>query len=199
MPKSVRNKKASVDQDVEKSNSMIISAESIESSIFLLRGQKVMLDADLAPLYEESIKRLKQQVNRNISRFPKDFMFQLTWEELDCLRLHFATLKKFDHKHDPNSMRGRHIKYLPYAFTGQGIAMLSSVLTSKRAIQVNIAIMRAFVKIRQLLTFNKELIQKLSEIEHKIGRHDQDIISLFSAINKILKDESKPKGKFGFV
>lgn len=183
----------------DKSGSLIISAETIESRIFIIRGRKVILDFDLARLYEESVKRLKQQVNRNIDRFPNDFMFKLTWNELDSLRLQNATLEKFGQKNSINSMRGRHSKYLPYAFTEEGIAMLSSVLKSKRAVQVNIAIMRAFVKLRQMISMSQELSQKLSELEHKIGQHDQDIISLFNAINKILKYDEKPKDKFGFV
>lgn len=174
---------------VEKSDSIsIISAEGIESGILLIREQKVMLDADLAELYGISTKRLNEQVKRNIKRFPQDFMFSLTYAEKSDV------VANCDHLVD--------IKFsnqTPYVFTEQGIAMLSSVLNSERAVQVNIAIMRAFVKVRQLLTFNKELVKKLSELEHKIGRHDQDIIGLFSAINKILKDESKPKGKFGFI
>ena len=166
---------------------MIISGENIESHIVLIRGQQVMLDADLANFYGVRTKVLIQAVKRNISRFPDDFMLRLTSHEFACLRSQIVT-----------SNRGGR-RYIPFAFTEQGIAMLSSVLNSDRAILVNIAIMRAFVKLRQILSSNKELAQKLSELEHKVGHLDQDIISLFSAINKILKDESKPKGKMGFV
>lgn len=178
---------------VEKSNNLdlIVSDKSIESRIFIIRDRKAILDTDLALLYGETVKRLKQQVNRNIDRFPNDFMFTLSWEEVDSLRLQNATLY--------SSMRGRHIKYPPYAFTEEGISMLSSVLRSKRAILVNIAIMRAFVKLRQMISINKELAQKIAELEHKIGQHDQDIISLFNAINQMLRYEDKPKGKIGFI
>ena len=114
--------------------------ESIKTRIYDIRGLKVMLDSDLAELYEVEVKYLKRQVNRNIERFPKDFMFELTHEEYDSLRCQFGTLK---------SGRGQHAKYLPYVFTEEGVAMLSGVLRSKTAIQVNINIMRAFVLIRQ--------------------------------------------------
>jgi len=184
-------------KSAEKNNSQDIL--SVERLIYVIRGQKVMTDKDLAVLYDVPTKRLNEQVRRNYKRFPSDFMFQLTKAEADILgqivpslRSQFATLKN-------SSKRGRHVKYLPYAFTEQGVAMLSSILNSERAIQVNIAIMRAFVKIRQMISFNKDLAQKLSEIEHKLGQHDQDIISLFGAITKIMRDESKPKNKFGFV
>ena len=114
--------------------------ESIKTRIYDIRGQKVMLDSDLAELYEVEVKYLKRQVNRNIERFPKDFMFELTHEEYNSLRCQIGTLK---------SGRGQHAKYLPYVFTEEGVAMLSGVLRSKTAIQVNINIMRAFVLIRQ--------------------------------------------------
>lgn len=174
-------------KSAEKSDNSIVSAESIESRIFLIRGRDVMIDADLADLYNVRTKVLVQAVKRNISRFPDDFMFILSKDEFANLRSQFVT-----------SNRGGR-RYLPYVFTEQGVAMLSSILNSERAIQVNIAIMRAFVKIRQMIAFNKDLAQKLSEIEHKLGQHDQDIISLFGAITKIMRDESKPKNKFGFV
>jgi len=127
---------------------LIASVEQIESRIFLVRGQKVMLDEDLAALYEVEVKVLNQAVKRNLDRFPDDSMFQLSAEEALLLRSQFVTLK---------SGRGQHRKYSPYAFTEQGVAMLSSVLHSDRAIQVNIEIMRAFVRLRQMLSTNAEL------------------------------------------
>ncbi|MFA5104548.1 MAG: ORF6N domain-containing protein [Candidatus Margulisiibacteriota bacterium] len=176
-------------RSAEKSDNIsVISAEGIETLILLIRGQKVILDVDLAELYGVTTKRLNEQVKRNIKRFPKDFMFSLTYEEKSEVVAncdHLASIR-FSHQN-------------PHAFTEQGIAMLSSVLNSDRAILVNIAIMRAFVRIRQLITFNKEIIQKLSKIEQKVGQHDQDIIDLFNAINKILRYEEQPKKKFGFV
>jgi hypothetical protein len=117
-----------------------IAVEVIATRILELRGRKVMLDRDLAKLYGVKAKRLNEQVKRNIKRFPGDFMFQLSWEEVESLRSQIATLNELRNK---VSRRGRHIKYLPYAFTEQGVAMLSSVLNSERAIQVNILIMRA--------------------------------------------------------
>ncbi len=147
-----------------------------------------MFGFDLAILYCVKSFVLNQSVKRNLKRFPEDFVFQLNHFEADLL----VSQNVIPHK-----------KYfggsLPYAFTEQGIAMLSSVLNSDRAIAVNIAIMRAFVKARQLISFNKELSQKLADLEHKVGQHDQDIIGIFSAINKMIRYEEKPKGSFGFV
>ena len=180
---------------VEKSDSVTVPIEMIENKIYIIRGQKVMIDKDLALLYGISTKRLNEQVKRNLERFPDDFMIKLNVLEANIVfglcgnsRSHIATLKQ-----------GRNIKYLPFAFTEHGILMLSSVLNSERAIQVNIAIMRAFIKIRQIVSTNKDLEKKLSEHERKIERHDEDIISLFSAIRQIIKEDSKPKGKWGFV
>jgi len=143
-----------------------------------------MLDADLAKLYGVEVKVLNQAVKRNRSRFPDDFMYHLTWEEVTILRSQietsssrsqFVTLKK-----------GQNIKYLPYVFTQEGVAMLSSVLNSKRAIQVNILIMRAFVKLRSILSTHKELAFKLKELESKIEEHDTDIKDIFEAIRQLM-------------
>jgi len=150
----------------------------------------VMLDRDLANLYDVPAKRLNEQVKRNITRFPEDFMFQLTWEEAGSLRSQFATL---------NSGRGKHIKYLPYAFTEQGVAMLSSVLNSERAVQVNIAIMRAFVKLREILSVHKELAAKLRELELKVSKHDTDILTIFEAIKQLMSPPPEPpRRRIGF-
>ncbi len=162
--------------------------EQVERRILLIRGHKVMLDNDLAKLYGVTTKRLNEQVRRNISRFPPDFMFQLTWDESEELsRSQFATLK-----------RGKNIKYLPRMFTEQGVAMLSSVLNSERAIQVNIAIMRAFVKLRQVLGTHKELAQKLAELERKWEGHDQKIQSLFEAIRQLMAPSRPSRRRIGF-
>jgi len=136
----------------------LISVEIIERKIYLIRGHKVMLDSDLAELYGIETKRLNEQVRRNLKRFPEDFMFQLTLAEAESLRSQIATLEKG---------RGEHRKYLPLVFTEQGVAMLSSVLNSERAVQVNIAIMRTFVKLRQMLASNAELARKLAAMEKK--------------------------------
>ncbi|MCX5715480.1 MAG: ORF6N domain-containing protein [Candidatus Omnitrophica bacterium] len=154
----------------------LIPSEVVEQKIFMIRGHKVMLSTHLAKLYGVKVKALLQAVRRNIDRFPEDFMFQVSWEEAEYSRSQFVTLKK-----------GQNIKYLPYAFTEQGVAMLSSVLRSKRAIQVNIAIMRAFVKLRQILSTHKELAHKLSELEHKIEKHDTEIQAIFEAIRQLME------------
>jgi phage regulator Rha-like protein len=168
----------------------ILLMESVEHKIFLIRGQKVMLSIHLAGLYDVKTKVLIQTVKRNISRFPEDFMFQLTWGETQSLRSQFVTLNKIG--------RGKHLKYLPYAFTEQGVAMLSSVLNSERAIRVNIAIMRAFVKLRQILITHKELAHKLEQLERKIEKHDADIQTIFEAIRQLMAPPEKPKRRIGF-
>ena len=145
-----------------------------------------MLDRDLAELYGVATKRLKEQVRRNISRFPEDFMFVLTNQEVRNLRSQLAT----------SSWGGT--RYIPMAFTEQGVAMLSSVLKSKRAIDVNIAIMRAFVKMREILLANKEFSEKLKIIEAHLAEHDEQFRIIFEAIRQLLKEEEKPKRKIGF-
>lgn len=136
----------------------LIPQEVIERKIYLIRERNVILDKDLAKLYGAPTKRLKEQVKRNIKRFPEDFMFELTMQESEILRSQFAT------------SRWGGERYLPYAFTEQGVAMLSSVLNSERAIEVNIAIMRAFVKLRKILSTHKELAHKLNQLERKIEK-----------------------------
>lgn len=162
----------------------IIPTERIERAIILLRHQKVMLDSDLAALYEVDTRTLNQAVKRNMDRFPSDFMFQLTKDEYDSLRSQNVTLK-----------RGQHRKYRPYVFTEQGVAMLSSVLRSDRAVQVNVEIMRAFVRLRQLLSSNEELARKLKELEEK---YDQQFGMVFEAIRKLMTPVESDKRKIGF-
>ena len=156
----------------------------IESKILFMRGKKVMLDRDLASLYGVEIKALNQAVKRNIERFPEDFMFQLNKKEAEFLRSQFVTLK-----------RGQHRKYLPYAFTENGIAMLSSVLNSQRAIHVNIQIMRTFTKLRQFMASHKELRDKIEQMENK---YDHQFRIVFDAIKKLLEPPEKPKKSIGF-
>ena len=170
----------------------LVPLERIENKIYLIRGQKVILDFDLARLYQVPTKRLKEQVKRNKDRFPDDFMFQLTWNELVFLRSQFATLK------NKGSKRGKHTKYLPYAFTEQGVAMLSSILKSKGAIQVNIIIMRTFVKLRQILSTHKAVVAKLKEHEQKINKYGGEIQLIFNAIRKMIAPAKRPKRRFGF-
>ncbi len=159
---------------------------SIEQGIRLIRGQKVLLDDDLARLYGVSVKRLNEQVRRNIARFPEDFMFQLQTGESDSLRSQFATLKKG---------RGAHRKYSPTAFTEQGVAMLSSVLRSPRAVQVNVEIMRAFVRLRRMLESNADLSRKLDALERK---YDGQFRAVFEAIRELMTPARKPGKRIGF-
>ena len=164
----------------------MVPVERIESKIFLIRSQKVMLDFDLATLYQVETKYLKRQVNRNLTRFPHDFMFQLTKSEY--LRCQNVTSTKHG---------GR--RYFPYAFTEQGVAMLSTVLNSERATQVNIAIMRAFTRLRQILAKNKDLSYLFQSLKKKVGQHDVEIGLIIKTIEKMMAIEKKPKGKIGFV
>ena len=152
--------------------------QTIQNRIYEIRGQKVLLDFDLAELYETETKRLKEAVRRNIERFPSDFMFELTKEEYNTLRTQFATLD--------NRGRGKHSKYNPFAFTEQGIAMLASVLRSSKAIEVNIQIVRAFVFLRKYALSHSELTQKLQELETKYDKQFNDI---FEAINFLIKKD----------
>jgi hypothetical protein len=170
----------------------LVPIERIESKIYMIRGQKVILDLHLAGLYQVPTKRIKEQVKRNKKRFPDDFMFQLTWNELRCLRSQIAALK------NTASNRGKHTKYLPYAFTEQGVAMLSTVLSSQQAIEVNIMIMRAFVKLRKVLSANKDLTYLFKELKHKVDKHDVEIGLIIKTIEKMISTDKQPKGKIGF-
>jgi len=152
--------------------SNLISVEFIATKIFVIRGKRVMLDKYLAKLYEVKTKNLNKAVKRNIERFPEDFMFQLTNEEIENLRFQFGTSKR----------GGR--RYLPYVFTQEGVAMLSSVLNSSRAIQVNIQIMRAFIKLRRMLLTNTDLRRKIEEMERK---YDRQFAIVFEAIKQLLE------------
>lgn len=153
----------------------LIPREVVENKIYLIRRQKVMLSMDLARLYGVPTMRLNEQVKRNIKRFPDDFMFQLTNEEYKILKSQIAI-----------SSWGGARRANPYAFTEQGVAMLSSVLNSERAIQVNITIMRAFVRLKNILSTHKELARKLSELERRIEKHDEEIGSIFDAIRQLM-------------
>ena len=158
-----------------------IPEQRIAHSIWIVRGLRVMLDADLATLYDVPTKVLLQAVKRNATRFPEDFMFQLGAEEFATLRSQTVT-----------SNRGGR-RYLPYVFTEQGVAMLSSVLRSERAIAVNIEIMRAFVKLREWLSTNKELARKLDELERRIASHDQAIAGVLDAIRHLMSPPQERK------
>jgi phage regulator Rha-like protein len=172
----------------------IVNSKEIQRRIYYIRNKIVMLDSDLAELYETETKRLNERVSRNIERFPADFMFQLTQSEYDSLRSQFATLK---------TARGRHRKYLPHAFTEQGIAMLSGVLTTSVAIQVNIQIMRSFIKMREMLTTQAAMMKKIQQNEQKLASHDANFKLVFDAIRQIQereinKSQTLKKRRIGF-
>ena len=167
-----------------------IPLQRIERSILLIRGHKILLDRDLATLYGVTTGNLNKAVRRNLERFPADFMFQLTTAETEDWvrsRFQFGTLKQ-----------GSNIKYAPYAFTQEGVAMLSSVLSSPRAVQVNIGIMRAFVRLRETLSLHKELAHKLANLERKIVNHDESIQTLFESIRQLMTPPETPKKEMGF-
>ncbi len=168
----------------------LIPAERIEKAILLIRGQKVLLDRDLAELYEVPTGRLNEQVRRNHRRFPDDFMFQLSKEELENWRSQFAI---------SNSAAKMGLRRRPYAFTEQGVAMLSTVLNSERAIEVNIAIMRAFVRLREIMSTHKDLARKLAQLERKLGEHDEKFAIVFEAIRQLMAPPpAPPRRRIGF-
>jgi hypothetical protein len=159
--------------------------ERVENRILSLRGHRVMLDADLAELYGVPTKRLNEAVRRNAARFPEDFMFQLTADEAETLRSQFATSK---------GRGGR--RYIPYVFTELGVAMLSSVLNSERAVQVNIAMMRAFVRLRELAASHKDVLRRLDEME---GKYDRQFKVVFDAIRALMEPPAKPRRRIGIL
>ncbi len=168
----------------------LLSEETIANKIYFIRNQKVMLDRDLAILYGIETKRLKEQVKRNISRFPEDFMFELTKSEFENWRSQFATSNS-----DKMGLR-----YLPMAFTEHGVLMLSSVLKSDKAIQVNIQIMRIFTKVRQMLLDTTELKIDILQIQKKLENHDKNIELVFSYLDELSekKENEKPRTKIGY-
>ena len=175
----------------------LITTEIIERKIYLIRGVKVMLDSDIAKLYRVPTKVFNQSVKRNKKRFPRDFMFRLTLQEFKNFRLQFARTN-LRSQIVTSSYGGR--RYLPLAFTEQGVAMLSSVLNSERAVQVNIAIVRAFVRLRELMATHKELAGKIIDLEKKYGKHDKEIQLIFQAIKQLIDPPVPeiPKEKLGF-
>jgi tetrahydromethanopterin S-methyltransferase subunit G len=164
----------------------LMSIGRVARAIHMLRGQKVILGRDLASLYGVTVGALTQAVKRNPGRFPKDFVFQLNAGELRNLKSQLVI----------SSWGGR--RALPYAFTEQGVAMLSSVLKSERAVKVNIAIMRAFVKLREILETNRELARKFAELEQRVGKHDDEIAAIIDAIRQLMAPPEKPRREIGF-
>ncbi|MTH17846.1 ORF6N domain-containing protein [Flavobacterium sp. LC2016-01] len=169
----------------------LLSEETISNKIYFIRGQKIMLDSDLALLYDVETKRLNEQVKRNLSRFPEDFMFQLTENEYNSSRSQIATLK---------NGRGSNLKYLPYAFTEHGILMLSSILKSDKAIQTNIQIMRIFTKVRQMLLDTTEIKVDILQIQKKLENHDKNIELVFSYLDELTekKENESERVKIGY-
>ncbi len=189
--------------------------EKIAPLVHVLRHEKVLLDSDLAELYGVPTKVLNQSVQRNLNRFPDDFMFQLTENEMEILRSQIVTSRSAEDtlrsqsatlNADQKSLRsqtvtlkrGQHRKYLPYAFTEQGVAMLSSVLRSPRAVEVNIAIMRTFVQLRRLMDSNALLAEKIQSLEAKYSEHDQQFQLVFDAIRQLIATDATPKREMGF-
>ena len=163
----------------------VIRGSTVSSRIYLMRGRRVLLDSDLAELYGVLTKNLNKAVQRNLDRFPQEFMFQLSPEEVESLRFQFGTSKK--------GRGGR--RYLPYAFTQEGVAMLSSVLHSPRAVQANIQIMRAFIKLREMVATNELVRQKIEELERKYQKHDKQFKIVFETLRELLEPPKAPKKK----
>jgi ATP-dependent Clp protease ATP-binding subunit ClpA len=173
---------------------VVKEVESVAGAIRVVRGQRVMIDSELAALYGVTTKRLNEQVKRNLRRFPVDFMFRLTAEEAEALRSQFATLKEG---------RGRHRKYVPYAFTEHGAVQAANVLNSDRAIEMSVYVVRAFVQLRSLMSANAELARRLDELEARIEKklvgHDQAIAAVLSAIRELMKPAPAAQRGIGFT
>ena len=179
-------------------NDEVVVTTPVESRIMSIRGKQIMIDRDLAELYGVETKRLNEAVKRNIERFPEDFMFELTKEEVECLRSQIVTLKNNpdEMEEESSSKRGKHTKYLPYVFTQEGVAALSGVLRSPIAIQVNISIMRAFVALRQMITGYQELLKRIEELEEST---DAQFSEIYQALTQLLsKPEPKPRKPIGY-
>ena len=188
------------------SSAVVLKAENIAQLVFFIRGEKVMLDRDLASLYGVTTKALNQAVKRNLARFPADFMFQLTKSEYEVSRSQLVTSSDrsrsatkssdaFSRSQSVTLKRGRNLKYFPYAFTEQGVAMLSSVLRSPRAVEVNIAIMRTFVQLRRLMETNRDLARKIDALETK---YDEQFAIVFAAIKELITPAAPVRKQIGF-
>jgi len=168
----------------------VTSIEDVSRAIVVLRGRKVLLDIELAALYGVTTKRLNEQVLRNRERFPTDFMFQLTAQEAATLRSQFATLK---------SGRGQHRKYLPYAFTEHGAIMAASVLNSPRAVEMSVYVVRAFVRLRELLATNRACARKLDELESRLQTHDEAITGILRTLRELMNPPASERRGIGFT
>ncbi len=166
-----------------------VADEAIMNKIYMVKGQKVMIDRDLAELYNVETKVLKQAVRRNIKRFPKDFMFEMNKSEFENWRSHFVTSNKGDKMG---------LRYAPFCFTEQGVTMLSCILNSDRAIHVNIQIIRIFTKLREMILTNKDILLKLEQLEKKGIKQDEDIQMVFAALKQLLNQTQEPRRRIGF-
>jgi ORF6N domain len=177
-----------------KRSTPLIPPENITRAILVLRGHRVLLDTELAALYRVTTKRFNEQVRRNAKRFPTDFMFQLTAEEISSLRSQFATLKLG---------RGQHRKYLPYVFTEHGAIMAATILNSPRAVEMSVYVVRAFVQLRELLASNKELARRFAQLEtrldKKLATHDEAIAAILSAIRQLMRPPVPKRRPIGFT
>ena len=171
-----------------KSQKIILAEEVIVNKIYFIRQHKVMLDRDLAALYGVTTGNFNKAVKRNFSRFPEDFMFQLTKEELKNWIFQFGT----------SNRERKGLRKLPLAFTEQGVAMLSSVLNSERAVQVNIQIIRVYTKMRQFLLTHKDILLKLEQVERKVDSHDEKIKLIFDSIKQLIQQRAKPRKQVGY-
>lgn len=169
------------------SRAIILADEVIMNKIYFIRGQKVMIDRDLAELYGIETRRLKEQVNRNINRFPGHFMFELSKEENENLRSQNATLKQ-----------GGFSKYLPYAFTEHGVLMLSNVLKTESAIEMSIKIIDVFVKLREIIMSHKDILLKLEQLEKKLLSQEEDVLLIFKYVKQLLAQPNPPRSRIGF-
>jgi len=170
-----------------KTKNALVPVEQLQNSILFIRGEKVMIDSDLAEIFGVSTKRLKEQIRRNIDRFPKDFMFQLTEKEKAEVVANCGHLKKL-----------RFSPYLPYAFTEHGAVMIANVLNSQTAVKASILVVRAFVKLREVISTHKELAVKLKLLENKSDKHDKEIRVLFEAIRQLMQPPNPPRKLIGF-
>ncbi|MDP4264109.1 MAG: ORF6N domain-containing protein [Bacteroidota bacterium] len=168
-------------------NKLIMPDKLVMNKIYIIRGQRIMLDMDLAELYQVETKQLKRQVRRNIDRFPEDFMFELTTKEFENLRSQFGT----------SNWGG--IRYMPMAFTEQGMAMLSSVLNSETALQVHIQIIRVFTRMKEMIMMHKDILLQLEKIEKELAGHNEDITLIFEYLKKLLNPPQPPRPQIGFL
>jgi hypothetical protein len=182
-------------------NRSLVSEQQIANAVLTVRGERVLLDVDLAALYGVSTKTLNQAVRRNLSRFPPDFMFQLTNEEFENWRSQIVISNDAASNRSrivTGSQKHRDPRYAPYAFTEQGVAMLSSVLRSARAVQVNIEIMRTFVRLRRVLAVSSDLAKHLDEVEKRLGSHDEQFVQVIRAIRQLMEPPPSKRRRIGF-